>query len=89
MLADVLFLIGGGILAASILPQIIKIFKTKSVKDLSLPYFSGVLLGIILMEIAAILTSQIALAISNGLGILFMAIIVSAIIYYRYLKKSK
>lgn len=88
MLADLLFLIGGGILAVSMFPQIIKILKTKSVKDLSSLYFSGVLIGIALIEVAAILISQTAYVISNGLGLIFIITIIVQIIYYRYFKKS-
>lgn len=47
-------LVGGFILTAGYLPQIIKTFKTKSVDDISLQYYGLVCLGVSLMEFYAL-----------------------------------
>ncbi|XQD02752.1 PQ-loop domain-containing transporter (plasmid) [Bacillus subtilis] len=47
-------LIGGLILAVGYLPQIIKIIKTKSVRDFSLIYLGGIFTGIVFMEAYAV-----------------------------------
>lgn len=51
---NLLQLIGGFILAVGYLPQIIKILKTKSVRDFSRIYLGGVFVGIVFMEIYAV-----------------------------------
>ncbi|MGR9546592.1 PQ-loop domain-containing transporter [Priestia megaterium] len=51
---NALQLIGGLILAVGYLPQIIKIGKTKSVRDFSRIYLGGVFTGIVFMEAYAI-----------------------------------
>lgn len=47
-------LIGGFILTAGYLPQIMKTLKTKSVDDISLQYYGFVCLGVTLMELYAV-----------------------------------
>lgn len=47
-------LIGGIILTAGYIPQIIKTFKTKSVNDISLQYYGLIVIGVLLMEMYAI-----------------------------------
>ena len=54
MIFDILQLIGGLILSFGYIPQIIQIFKTKSVNDLNLKTFLSVFVGILFMEIYAI-----------------------------------
>lgn len=51
---NMLQLIGGLILAVGYLPQIIKIIKTKSVRDFSLIYLGGIFTGIVFMEAYAV-----------------------------------
>lgn len=51
---NLLQLIGGFILAIGYIPQIIKIIKTKSVRDFSRIYLGGIFSGIVLMEIYAV-----------------------------------
>jgi MtN3 and saliva related transmembrane protein len=46
--------IGGIILSIGYFPQIIKIIKTKSVRDFSRVYVGGIFIGIIFMEIYAL-----------------------------------
>ncbi|MDT0150036.1 PQ-loop repeat-containing protein [Priestia aryabhattai] len=51
---NTLQLIGGLILAVGYLPQIIKIGKTKSVRDFSRIYLGGIFTGIVFMEAYAV-----------------------------------
>ena len=54
MIFDILQLIGGLILSFGYIPQIIQIFKTKSVNDLNLKSFLFIFIGILFMEIYAV-----------------------------------
>ena len=51
---NLLQLIGGFILAVGYIPQIVKIVKTKSVKDFSKLYVGGIFTGIVFMEAYAV-----------------------------------
>ncbi|UTV34907.1 PQ-loop domain-containing transporter [Bacillus altitudinis] len=51
---NMLQLIGGLILAVGYIPQIIKIIKTKSVRDFSRIYIGGIFIGIVFMEAYAV-----------------------------------
>jgi MtN3 and saliva related transmembrane protein len=51
---NTLQLIGGLILAVGYVPQIIKMVKTKSVRDFSKIYLGGIFSGIVLMEAYAV-----------------------------------
>lgn len=53
-LFNLLQFIGGVILSVGYLPQIVKIIKTKSVRDFSLIYLTGIFTGILFMEAYAI-----------------------------------
>ncbi|MDF9638846.1 MULTISPECIES: PQ-loop domain-containing transporter [Bacillus cereus group] len=53
-LFNLLQFIGGVILSVGYIPQIIKIVKTRSVRDFSLIYLTGIFTGILFMEAYAI-----------------------------------
>ncbi|CUB09185.1 PQ-loop repeat-containing protein [Bacillus thuringiensis] len=53
-LFNLLQFIGGVILSVGYIPQIIKIIKTKSVRDFSLIYLTGIFTGILFMEAYAV-----------------------------------
>ncbi|PEF03562.1 hypothetical protein COM97_26500 [Bacillus thuringiensis] len=53
-LFNLLQFIGGLILSVGYIPQIIKIIKTKSVRDFSLIYLTGIFTGILFMEAYAV-----------------------------------
>lgn len=54
MLFTAMQLVGGLILAVGWIPQIVQIFRTRSVADLSLKAYLLMLLGILLMEAYAV-----------------------------------
>lgn len=58
--------IGGIILSIGYLPQILKTIKTKSVGDISLPYYVNVMIGVGLMEAYAIYNAL------QGVAIMFL-----------------
>ena len=84
---DMFQLIGGLILSVGYIPQIIKIVKTKSVKDLSLLWSLAVLIGIAFMEVYAISLFIIGTAlmffITNTLSFGLTAIMCILILKYR------
>ncbi|MFD9628628.1 PQ-loop domain-containing transporter [Peribacillus muralis] len=51
---NLLQFIGGIILSIGYIPQIIKIIKTKSVRDFSRIYIGGIFIGIVFMEAYAV-----------------------------------
>ncbi|NRQ71968.1 PQ-loop repeat-containing protein [Bacillus cereus] len=53
-LFNLLQFIGGVILSVGYIPQIIKIIKTRSVRDFSLIYLTGIFTGILFMEAYAV-----------------------------------
>ncbi|MFD2698917.1 PQ-loop domain-containing transporter [Paenibacillus shunpengii] len=87
MVFEFLQLIGGFILASGWIPQIMKIVKTKSVKDLSVNSFWLVFLGIALMETYAIhLVVQgvgVAFLITNSLSLILIGLILIFIYLFK------
>lgn len=79
--------VGGLILTFGYVPQIIKIFKTKSVKDFSLNYALMLSLGIFLMELYAIYNAVKGVAtmflITNTIAWLCELIMLTLILVYR------
>ncbi|NTV23441.1 MAG: SemiSWEET transporter [Nanoarchaeota archaeon] len=64
------------------IPQLIKIIQMKETKDLSLPMYLMVSLGVLLWLVYGILTSDIVLIIANAVSIIFnMAIVVLKLKY--------
>jgi len=83
---DTLQLIGGIILTSGYIPQIIKVIRTKSARDLSLSMFGMVLIGLVLMEVYAInlATQNVgwAFLITNSGGLIASIILCTLIIIY-------
>ncbi len=78
--AQILGLLAGGIVVTASLPQILQIIRTKQTKDLSLPMYIILNLGIFTWLVYGFLTQQISIIISNlifqalNLFILFLKI---------------
>ncbi|ETT44328.1 MULTISPECIES: PQ-loop domain-containing transporter [unclassified Paenibacillus] len=87
MLFTAMQLVGGLILAVGWIPQIVQIFRTRSVADLSLKAYLLMLLGILLMEAYAVnLAAQgvgLAFLITNTLSLAVVTTVVLLIIRYR------
>ena len=64
-------LLAGGLVIIASLPQILTIIKTKSTKDISLPMYILQNTGIILWVIFGLITHSLAVAITNGIYLIF------------------
>ncbi|MGE6629636.1 PQ-loop domain-containing transporter [Bacillus sp. NPDC077027] len=89
---NLLQLIGGFILAVGYIPQIIKIIKTKSVKDFSMLYLGGIFTGIVFMEIYAVYMFFVvgtagAFFLTNTVSTILSGIEFGLVLYY--VSKSK
>jgi MtN3 and saliva related transmembrane protein len=86
MILDILQLIGGIILCIGYIPQIKKILKTKSVKDLSSITFIMIALGVLLMQFYAIGLvingSGLMLLITNSMRLITSLLMVILIFIY-------
>ena len=67
MIQDVIGYLGGIFIMISFIPQVIKSYKTKSVKDLSLWMIIATVMGTIFWEIYAFVIWNKPLIIMNGL----------------------
>lgn len=80
------FIIGivAGILSTiSFLPQVIKVFKTKQTKDLSLVTFSVLALAIMLWLIYGFLVRQIPIILANAATLVLIILIVIMKLKYK------
>lgn len=84
---DVLGLIAGIGSTVMVLPQIRKILKTKDVEDVSLGMFVIASVGIGLWLTYGVFKQDIALMITNSVGLLFNIILI--ILKLRYNKKER
>ena len=65
------------------LPQIWKAYKTKSVNDISVPFWVSLIIGLSLYEIYAVLIGNIVYTISSGTGLLFNILMIYLLYKYR------
>ena len=79
---DILGFIAGICVTISVIPQIIKVIKTKRVKDISLLTFSLLTFGIALWVIYGVLKKDIPIIIANGISLCLNLIMIYFIIYY-------
>ena len=68
----VLGLVAGGLTTFAMLPQLIKILKTKSTKDISLLLFIMAFLGVILWLVYGFLINDIPVIVGNGISLLLV-----------------
>ncbi|WP_233500629.1 MULTISPECIES: PQ-loop domain-containing transporter [Paenibacillus] len=80
-------LTGGIILSLGFIPQIVQIFKTRSVKDLSLKSYLLMLFGISLMEVYAVSLvvegTGLAFLMTNTLSFMMVSIVILLILRFR------
>ena len=82
-LLDLLGIIAGALTTAAFLPQVIKTWKSKSAKDLSLGMFLMFVLGVILWLIYGILIDSLPVMLANGATLLLS----SALLYFKLVFK--
>ncbi|GIO40216.1 hypothetical protein J41TS12_50770 [Paenibacillus antibioticophila] len=87
MIFSVMQLTGGIILSLGFIPQIVQIFKTRSVKDLSLKSYLLMLFGISLMEVYAVSLvvegTGLAFLMTNTLSFMMVSIVILLILRFR------
>jgi MtN3 and saliva related transmembrane protein len=76
---DILGLIAGGLTTISFLPQVIKTWKSRSAKDLSLGMFAIFSVGVLLWFIYGIYTNNIPVIAANALTL----VLCSTILYFK------
>ena len=82
-LLDLLGIIAGALTTAAFLPQVIKTWKSKSAKDLSLGMFLMFVLGVILWLIYGILIDSLPVMLANSATLLLS----SALLYFKLVFK--
>lgn len=79
---DILGLLAGICVTVSVIPQIIKVWKTKKVKQISLLTFSVLTFGIAMWVIYGILKNDFPIIITNSISLFLNLIMVYFLIYY-------
>lgn len=79
----VIGLIAGTITTASFLPQVIKIWKTKSTKDLSLGMFIFISLGMGLWIVYGLLVNSLPVIVANLVSLVLCLTIIAFKIKYK------
>ncbi|MGO4773209.1 SemiSWEET family sugar transporter [Flavobacterium sp. W22_SRS_FK3] len=79
---DILGLLAGICVTISVVPQIIKVWKTKKVKQISLLTFSVLTFGIAMWIVYGILKNDFPIIITNSISLFLNLIMVYFLIYY-------
>ena len=66
-IVDVIGLVAGVCTTMAILPQIVKVYKTQEVEDISLKFFLVMLLGVMLWTVYGVLQSDYVIIAFNGI----------------------
>jgi len=80
---DILGIVAGILTTSGFVPQIIKTYKTKKVRDISLLMFILLLTGLLLWLIYGIIEKNIPILFTNITAITYVVIILSMKIKYR------
>ncbi len=78
-----LFILGGLLVSGAAIPQLLRLIRRKSSKDISLLFYSVLSLGILAMEVAGILDGQVFFPIANGLALIMTTVIWAFVVKYR------
>jgi MtN3 and saliva related transmembrane protein len=81
-ITDVVGLFAGICVTISVIPQILKVWKTKKVRQISLLTFSVLTFGIAIWVVYGILKNDLPIIITNSISLLLNLIMVYFIIYY-------
>ncbi|OQC18266.1 MAG: PQ loop repeat protein [Firmicutes bacterium ADurb.Bin080] len=69
-------IIGTLIICMSILPQVIKVYKTKSARDLSIAYLSALMTGLVLLIIYSFYVGNLVFIFGNVLSLLSVLMLI-------------
>ncbi|MEP6803309.1 MAG: SemiSWEET transporter [Flavobacterium sp.] len=81
-LIDVVGLFAGTCVTISVVPQILKVWKTKKVKQISLKTFGILTFGLLIWIIYGIIKNDLPIIITNSVSFCLNLIMVYFIIYY-------
>ena len=79
---DILGLFAGACVTISVIPQIVKVWKTKKVKQISLLTFSILTFGIAIWVVYGVLKNDLPIIITNSVSLFLNLMMVYFIIYY-------
>ena len=79
---DIIGLLAGICVTISVIPQIIKVWRTKKVKQISLLTFSVLTFGIALWIVYGILKNDFPIILTNSISLFLNLIMVYFLIYY-------
>ncbi|KAF2507095.1 hypothetical protein EYY60_21550 [Flavobacterium zhairuonense] len=79
---DIIGLFAGACITLSTIPQILKVWKTKKVKDISLRTFSILTFGIFIWIIYGIIKNDLPIIITNSISFCLNLIMIYFIVYY-------
>jgi len=74
--------IGTLIICASVLPQVIKTYRTKSCSDISIVYLGALMLGMVLLETYCLYVRDFVFLLGNSLSITSTAVLI--FFWFRY-----
>ncbi|MFC1871662.1 SemiSWEET family sugar transporter [Chloroflexota bacterium] len=80
--AQTLGLVAGAVITSSLVPQIIRVFKLKSAKEISLLFNCLMLIGLILWLIYGILLSLMPVILWNAISIVLTTLLLYAKLKY-------
>ena len=83
MIYETIGVIGIVVICFAGLPQLVKTIKTKSVEDLSLPFFIMILVGAFLLLVYSIYIKDLIYIVGNILTILITALLIVCIGWWR------
>ncbi len=72
---EIIGIIAGILTTGGYIPQVIKVVKEKSAKGLSFTFLISMTTGVFLWLLYGILKQSLALILANGIGLLFLIII--------------
>lgn len=79
---EVIGLVAGMLTTISFLPQAVKIFQTKHTKDLSLPMYSALTIGVFFWLIYGIFLQSLSIILANSVTLIFASTILFLKIKY-------
>ena len=79
---DILGLFAGACITISTVPQILKVWKTKKVKEISLKMFGILTFGIAIWIVYGILKNDLPITITNSVSLVLNLIMVYFILHY-------
>jgi MtN3 and saliva related transmembrane protein len=80
---DIIGIIAGTLTTVSFIPQIIKIYRTKHARDISLAMYVVFTAGVSFWLVYGILLAKLPIILANGIALFFSAMIIAAKIAWR------